>query len=233
MLPSNCSIEYCASFWGYRSSQTIHVASSDISEPVQDRQSFCRTGNPWDAENRSLSSTSGMIASGAASNTDRPEPLCDQHCAIPWRFLPVDSRPTSPFRALRRCGILARATSRSCSVHHPFNCPMFITQRCGKSGFHDFLEDLLVHLLHWAFNPAGSRIRSLRMNRIEVWISSSDLERAFRDADVGESGLAIETNLQRLVTERVHGNEEALQKGDGSQEQLKQEAQERHPVSSA
>ena len=131
-------------------------------------------------------------------------------------------------------GILTRATSRSYSLHHPFNCRMYISECCGRRGVHDFLEDFLVHLLQWAFNPAGSRIRSLRTNRIEIWISASDLQRAFGDVDLMESfDQMIAADKRHLLTERLSGNTEALQ-GEGEfQRQSRHKAQERFPLSPA
>lgn len=81
-------------------------------------------------------------------------------------------------------GVLARVSARSCSVHQPFGCPLYVERRCGSGGIHDFLEDLLVHLLHSAFNPQGHAARSFRLYRTDVWISACDLKERFGDPGV-------------------------------------------------
>jgi len=79
-------------------------------------------------------------------------------------------------------GSLARASNRPCGAHHPFGCPVYVTRRFACRGVHDLLEDCLIHLLRWAFNPEGVPLGSLRLSRMEVWISVSDLKEKFREA---------------------------------------------------
>jgi hypothetical protein len=76
-------------------------------------------------------------------------------------------------------GVLARGSSRSHSISHPFGCTVYVEQRPPTRGIRDFFEDLLIHLLHWAFNPRGRAARSFRLCRADVWISARDLKERF------------------------------------------------------
>ncbi len=74
---------------------------------------------------------------------------------------------------------LARTPSRSYRVHHPFGCALYIAPRSNTRPIHDFFEDFLIHSLRWAFNPSRRKRRSLRLNRLELWIAASDLKARF------------------------------------------------------
>jgi hypothetical protein len=74
---------------------------------------------------------------------------------------------------------LARIPSRSCRIRHPFGCSLSTEPRSARWRLHDCLENLLIHWLRWAFNPRHVKQKSLRLNRIELWISVSELRARF------------------------------------------------------
>lgn len=74
---------------------------------------------------------------------------------------------------------LARIPSRSCSIHHPFGCSFCTEPRSDKRRIHDSFENLLIHWLRWTFNPRQVKPKSLQLNRIELWISVSELRARF------------------------------------------------------
>jgi hypothetical protein len=74
---------------------------------------------------------------------------------------------------------LARLPSRSCRINHPFGCTLRTEPRSNKRRLHDCLENLLIHSLRWTFNPWNVKQTSLRLNRIELWISVSELQARF------------------------------------------------------
>lgn len=76
---------------------------------------------------------------------------------------------------------LARTSSRSCRVHHLFGCALYAAPRANARHIHDFFENLLIHSLRWAFNPRLAQRRSLRLNRVELWIAVSDLTARFSE----------------------------------------------------
>ena len=74
---------------------------------------------------------------------------------------------------------LARTSNRACCLRHPFGCGLHIEPRSSESAVHDFFENFLIHWLRWAFNPHRASQRSLRLCRVELWISASDLKARF------------------------------------------------------
>lgn len=73
-------------------------------------------------------------------------------------------------------GILARGSRRPCGSEHRLGCSMYVMQRRESRHVHDLFEDILIHLPHWIFNPRGARPRNLRLSRVELWISASELK---------------------------------------------------------
>lgn len=74
---------------------------------------------------------------------------------------------------------LARIPRRSCRIHHPFGCALCAEPRSDKWRMHDFFENLLIHWLRWTFNPRRVNAKSLQLNRVEIWISVSELRARF------------------------------------------------------
>jgi hypothetical protein len=74
---------------------------------------------------------------------------------------------------------LARLPSRSCRTHHPFGCTLRTEPRSDKWRLHDSFENVLIHSLRWTFNPRHVKQESLHLNRIELWISVSELQARF------------------------------------------------------
>jgi len=77
---------------------------------------------------------------------------------------------------------IARASSRSCRVHHLFGCALYSAPRSNARRIHDYFENFLIHSLRWAFNPRIAKQRSLRLNRVELWVAVSDLVARFVEA---------------------------------------------------
>lgn len=74
---------------------------------------------------------------------------------------------------------LARTSHRTCHLRRPFGCELHIEPRSSESAVHDFFENFLIHWLRWAFNPHRASECSLRLCRVELWISASDLKGRF------------------------------------------------------
>lgn len=74
---------------------------------------------------------------------------------------------------------LARIPSRSCRVHRPFGCALYVESGSSARWIHDFFENFLVHSLRWAFNPNRAKQRPLRLRRLELWMAASDLTARF------------------------------------------------------
>jgi hypothetical protein len=62
---------------------------------------------------------------------------------------------------------------------------------------HDFFEDILIHLLHWVFNPRGATLKFVRLNRIELWVSVSELKSLAEEQSQLEQ---LEPALERSTT---------------------------------
>jgi hypothetical protein len=101
--------------------------------------------------------------------------------------------------------ILAQIPSHSCRIHHPFGCSLSTEPRSDVWRLHDCLENLLIHWLRWTFNPRHVKRKSLRLNRIELWISASELRARFcsvaRPA-ITKTSLSEELHLSREFDSR-------------------------------
>lgn len=162
------------------------------------------------------------------------DPILDLHF---WneRF-GVHSNPTSPPKALRSAlrhsltllaeqlqsneqfsdikavhATLARASHRSCCLHRLFGYELHIAPRSRERQAHDFFENILIHLLRWAFNPHRANPRSLRLNRVELWISVSHL----KSGCTGEEPAGIE--LVRTIGESHSAKHYSTQKTGAAQ----------------
>lgn len=91
---------------------------------------------------------------------------------------------------------LARLPSRSCRTHHPFGCTLHTEPRSDTWRLHDCFENLLIHSLRWTFNPRHVKEKSLRLNRIELWISVSELQARF--CGVARPDITIASPLEGL-----------------------------------
>jgi hypothetical protein len=116
-------------------------------------------------------------------------------------------RSNQQFRDIKAVhATLARASHRSCCLHRPFGYELHIEPRSGESHVHDFFEDLLIHLLRWTFSPHRAGQRSLRLNRVELWISASDLKA--RLAEEARPGIELVTTIGKLHSAKHHNAQE-------------------------
>jgi hypothetical protein len=95
---------------------------------------------------------------------------------------------------------LPRMRSRSCRVQRPFGFSPCIERRSDRWRVHDFFENFLIHSVRWAFNTNRASQRPLRLSRLELWFSVSDLTGRFGAiAQPDHRGLRLPTHCAHLA----------------------------------
>jgi hypothetical protein len=110
-----------------------------------------------------------------------PLPLRTALC-VSFELLAQQMRTNECFGDVKAIhGTLARASRRPCRTEHRLGCTVYSSLRLERRRVHDFFEDILIHLLHWVFNPRGATLKSVHLNRIELWVSVSELKSLAED----------------------------------------------------